>query len=224
VRTHHTPRGVRRAAAALTGLTALQWQQLERLTDSGAWVAGHATAPAASTSAAAAAGTALQRLAEPASPTPPAAHRPIAGASRAPGMSSSCAPAAPHVTASRRSVTRSRSARANTAQQARTRTGRADVSVMATIQIIELHGRLAALAVAGVAIVDEHVPSQLLAHVCAKALYALQIQAGERPGPYRDADAEHYARQVAATIAAPPSRPAGRRSRRAGHRRRPLQP
>ena len=62
--THHTPRGIRRAAAALAGVTPLQWHQLERLTDSGAWLAGHATVPAASTSAAAAAVAGLQRLVE----------------------------------------------------------------------------------------------------------------------------------------------------------------
>jgi hypothetical protein len=40
------------------------WHQLERLTDSGAWLAGHATVPAASTPAATAADAGLQRLVE----------------------------------------------------------------------------------------------------------------------------------------------------------------
>jgi hypothetical protein len=65
---------------------------------------------------------------------------------------------------------------------------------MKTIQIIDLDGRPAALAAAGGAIIAGHVSPPLLAHVQAKALYALQIQAGERPGPYTDIDAEHYAR------------------------------
>jgi hypothetical protein len=46
------------------GLTALQSHQLEFSPDSGAWVAGHATVPAASTSTAAAAVTGPQRLVE----------------------------------------------------------------------------------------------------------------------------------------------------------------
>lgn len=65
---------------------------------------------------------------------------------------------------------------------------------MKTIQIINLDGRPAAIAVDGRAIVAEHVPADQLAHVQAKALYALHIQAGERPGPYSDEQAEHYAR------------------------------
>jgi hypothetical protein len=74
---------------------------------------------------------------------------------------------------------------------------------MTSIQIIDLHGRPAAIAVAGTAIITQHVPEALLAHIQAKALYALQIQAGERPGPYTDTDAEHYARATAATSTVP---------------------
>jgi hypothetical protein len=61
---------------------------------------------------------------------------------------------------------------------------------MKTIQIIDLHGRPAALAAGGAAIIANHVAPALLAHVQAKALYALQIQAGERPGPYSDSGAD----------------------------------
>jgi hypothetical protein len=68
---------------------------------------------------------------------------------------------------------------------------------MKTIEIINLDGQPAAIAVDGSAIVAEHVPAQQLTHVQAKALYALQIQAGERPGPYNDDQAEHYARTAA---------------------------
>jgi len=68
---------------------------------------------------------------------------------------------------------------------------------MKTIQIINLAGQPAAIAVDGRAIVAEHVPAHQLTHVQAKALYALQIQAGQRPGPYDDDHAEHYARTAA---------------------------
>jgi hypothetical protein len=95
---------------------------------------------------------------------------------------------------------------------------------MATIQIIDLHGRLAAFAVAGVAIVDEHVPCQLLAHVQAKALYAPADPGRRASRPYHDADAEHYARHAAAAIPMALSRPAGRRPRPGALRQRPLQP
>jgi hypothetical protein len=130
----------------------------------------------------------------------------------------------PNVTARPRYVTRSRREPAKTPQHAHSPTADADISFMNTIQVIDLHGRPAALVIAGAAIIDTHVPHELLAHVQAKALYALQIEAGERPGPYRDTDAEHYARRAAAAIGAPPTRPRRRRPRRDAHRRRPLQP
>ena len=83
-----------------------------------------------------------------------------------------------------------------------------------SIQIIDLHGQPAAIAIAGTAIIAQHVPDALLAHVQAKALYALQIQAGERPGPYTDADAEHYARAAAAARTAHATPSCAGRSRR----------
>ena len=67
---------------------------------------------------------------------------------------------------------------------------------MTAMQIITLDGQLAAIAVGGVAIVDEDVPDELLTHVQAKALYALQIHADERRGPYTDQGAERYARRA----------------------------
>ena len=85
---------------------------------------------------------------------------------------------------------------------------------MTSIQIIDLHGRPAAIAVAGSAIIAQHVPEELLAHVQAKALYALQIQAGERPGPYIDTDAENYARAAAAANTAHATPSCAGRSRR----------
>jgi hypothetical protein len=90
---------------------------------------------------------------------------------------------------------------------------------MKTIQNISLDGRPAAIAVDGRAIVAEHVPARRLAHVQAKALYALQIQAGERPGPYNDGHAERYARTTATARAdASPRRRRSRRGARPGTR------
>jgi hypothetical protein len=91
---------------------------------------------------------------------------------------------------------------------------------MKTIQIIDLDGRPAALAADGAAIIAKHVAPALLAHVQAKALYALQIQAGERPGPYTDSGAERYARSATATTAAPALRLRPGSPRRGAHRQR----
>ncbi len=82
---------------------------------------------------------------------------------------------------------------------------------MTAIQIINLDGRAAAIAIDGRAIVVQHVPADQLARVQAKALYALQIQAGERPAPYTEHDAEQYAHSAAQ---------AQRRHRRSRRRRR----
>jgi len=101
---------------------------------------------------------------------------------------------------------------------------------MKTIQIINLHGKPAAIAVNGAAVIAQHVPAAALALVGAKALYALEIQARERPGPYTDTDAENYARRAAAAAATPPSSPSTTRprprtmARQRGRRRQPLQP
>lgn len=93
---------------------------------------------------------------------------------------------------------------------------------MHEIQIIDLDGRPAALAVAGVAHVGDHVPDDRLQHVKAKAHFALKIQAGELAGPYTDAGAERYARQAATASAPLPSRPRAGHACRAGRRRRPV--
>lgn len=74
---------------------------------------------------------------------------------------------------------------------------------MPEIQIISHRGHTAAIVAGDSAIVAQHVPDDLLAHVQAKALYAMQIQAGELPGPYTDADAERYAHTAASTAARP---------------------
>ena len=91
---------------------------------------------------------------------------------------------------------------------------------MKTIQIINLHGKPAAIAVNGAAVIAHHVPAAELAHVQAKALYALEIQAGERPGPYTDTNAETYARAAAGADPQAPARtPRGhRRAHHARHR------
>jgi hypothetical protein len=44
--------------------------------------------------------------------------------------------------------------------------------------------------------IDARVTGEPLARVQAKALYALEIQAGRRRGPYTDADAERYAHRA----------------------------
>jgi hypothetical protein len=84
---------------------------------------------------------------------------------------------------------------------------------MRTIQVIELRGRPVALALGDDAIVADHVTGEDRSIVAGMALYALEIQAGARPGPYSDAAAEHYARQ---TLAPRPARLP--RTRRRGDR------
>jgi len=93
---------------------------------------------------------------------------------------------------------------------------------MPEIQIINLRGQTAAIVAGDSAILAEHVPGDLVAHVQAKALYAMQIQAGELPGPYTDAGAERYAQIAAATPArpAPRERPQPGRARRGAYQRR----
>lgn len=93
---------------------------------------------------------------------------------------------------------------------------------MPEIQIINHRGRTAAIVAGDRAIIAEHVPTALVGHVKAKALYALQIAAGEIPGPYTDAGAERYARNAAAARQPPEprQRPRPGRSRRRSHRRR----
>jgi hypothetical protein len=85
---------------------------------------------------------------------------------------------------------------------------------MRTIQVIELHGRPVALALGGEAIIADHVTGQERSIVAGMALYALEIQAGQRPGPYADADAERYARAAIALRPRPPAQ-----ARRGAHRR-----
>lgn len=99
---------------------------------------------------------------------------------------------------------------------------------MKTIQIINLDGKPAAIAVNGIAHVAEDVPANQLQHVQAKALYALMVQTGDVAGPYTDTGAEDYAQRAANVRAALTARLRARRvraqqpgrRRSAGHHRR----
>jgi hypothetical protein len=61
-RTHFTPRGIRRGRRG-SGLTALEWRQLEQLVDSGAWLSARATVPAGAINATARAVDGVHQLA-----------------------------------------------------------------------------------------------------------------------------------------------------------------
>ena len=60
--THHTPRGIRRAAAANARLNPREWRQLEHLVDSCAWLSARASVPAGALNATNAAVDGVQRL------------------------------------------------------------------------------------------------------------------------------------------------------------------
>jgi hypothetical protein len=70
---------------------------------------------------------------------------------------------------------------------------RADVDAMRTIQLIQRRGRAVALATNKEAIISERVTGTARRIVAGMALYAVEILAGSRPGPYTDADAERHA-------------------------------
>jgi hypothetical protein len=65
---------------------------------------------------------------------------------------------------------------------------------MVTIQSIEHDGHVVALIAGGRALIGDELAGSTLALVRAKCLYALEVQAGERPGPYSDEAATRYAR------------------------------
>ena len=69
---------------------------------------------------------------------------------------------------------------------------------MSEIQPITHRGRMAALVVAGQAIIPDALPSQEQTTVKAMCLYALEVADGRLPGPYSDALALAYARAAAA--------------------------
>jgi hypothetical protein len=68
---------------------------------------------------------------------------------------------------------------------------------METIQLIELNGRVVAVVADDCAIIADELVGADCLRVQAKALYALEILAGERPGPYSDDAAERYASALA---------------------------
>jgi len=72
------------------------------------------------------------------------------------------------------------------------------MALMRNIQPITHRGRLAAVVVAGEAIVEDTLAEEDFRVVQAMCLYALEIGDHERPGPYTDADALAYAHEVLA--------------------------
>lgn len=84
---------------------------------------------------------------------------------------------------------------------------------MQTIQLIQHRQRPAAIVVRGRAIMSDRVAPEDLPVVKAMCTYALEIEAGERRGPYSDADAEAYALRTQAVARQRPGDP--RRRRRA---------
>jgi len=86
---------------------------------------------------------------------------------------------------------------------------------MKTIQIVQLRGRPVALALGEDAILSEHVTGSERSIVAGMALYAIEVQTGQRPAPYSDADAERYARHAIALR----QRPRVPRLRRGAHAR-----
>ena len=67
---------------------------------------------------------------------------------------------------------------------------------MAGLQQITHNGKLAALVIAGQAIIDDTLPDDQRRQIQAMCLYALEIQDGQRDGPYSDSDALSYAQDA----------------------------
>jgi hypothetical protein len=67
---------------------------------------------------------------------------------------------------------------------------------MATIQRIHHDGDVVAFVAGGRAAITDRLADDAFDLVRAKCLYALEIQAGERSGPYSDRAAALYARSV----------------------------
>jgi hypothetical protein len=67
---------------------------------------------------------------------------------------------------------------------------------MPTLQPITHRGRLAAIVVADQAILDGSVSPEDERHVKAMCLYAMEIAAGDRRGPYTDPAADAYAKDA----------------------------
>ena len=82
---------------------------------------------------------------------------------------------------------------------------------MVTIQRIEHDGRLVAMVGGGRALIAGGLTADVDAVAQAKCLYALEVQAGQWPGPYTNAAANRYAER--ALMRACPTRPHARRRR-----------
>jgi hypothetical protein len=67
---------------------------------------------------------------------------------------------------------------------------------METILVIELNGGAVAVVAQDRAIIADDLVGADRLRAQAKALYALEVLAGERPGPYSDDAAERYASAV----------------------------
>ncbi|MGH2867837.1 MAG: hypothetical protein ACRDNK_09745 [Solirubrobacteraceae bacterium] len=67
------------------------------------------------------------------------------------------------------------------------------------LQPIIHNGQLAAVVIAGQAIITDTLPAQDLRHVQAMCLYALELADQAPPKSYTDADADEYARAARAT-------------------------
>jgi hypothetical protein len=77
--------------------------------------------------------------------------------------------------------------------------GSASMGVVSEVQPIIHRGALVAVVIADQAIIRDAVLASDLPTVKAKCLYAMEIAAGERRGPYTDAGAAAYFRAIAAT-------------------------
>lgn len=72
------------------------------------------------------------------------------------------------------------------------------IAPMRNIQIVVHRGQFAAAIVAGQAVIEDTLSHEDFRHVQAMCLYAMEIIDGDRPGPYKDADADAYARAALA--------------------------
>lgn len=70
---------------------------------------------------------------------------------------------------------------------------------MPNLQRINHNGRLAAIVLAGQAIIDDTLSDDAFRHVQAKCLYALELAEEGRPDSYTDQDGDAYARAALRT-------------------------
>jgi hypothetical protein len=73
------------------------------------------------------------------------------------------------------------------------------MDTMQNLRPITHQGRLAAIVIAGQAIIDDTLSPEQQRHVKAMCLYALEIAERTRPGPYTDAGADAYAHHALST-------------------------